>query len=480
MLKVKTINGWIQGVEGKREGNAVFLGVPYAEAPSGALRFAPPLPVEPWDGVRDCGRMSPAPVQSLRPEDKFDVAEAGCLTLNIYTPAQSGDERLPVLFWIYGGAFRGGANADPEFDGEAFASLGAVVVVINYRVSALGFFSTKETERRIGCAVNAGTLDQIAALKWVKANIEAFGGDANRVTIFGQSAGGVSVRMLLTSPMTKGLFSGAIVQSGGGLNEADLVRPKEEFQQLCAECLAHAGWTEEDLFTRDAREVTATLEKSAREVLAGRELALFQPFIDGVTLYEVPGKAIARGEWQDVPVICGTMAGDSWMFSRKVRGEVTDKACFRGFALSTGQPWARRALELRRRPLYVYFMDRTQPPREQRGYSHGAPPFGASTPHGTEIAYLFGTLPVRGLAHTEFDYQLADQLRRYWVNFAVTGDPNGEGLPQWPEYTEPERLSLHIGDEGIHAENLIQNEAEERVVTYTMEHPGMLCSLEGF
>jgi len=354
------------------------------------------------------------------------------------------------------------------------------VVVINYRVSALGFFSTKETERRIGCAANAGTLDQIAALKWVKANIAAFGGDANRVTIFGQSAGGVSVRMLLTSPLAKGLFSGAIVQSGGGLNEADLVRPKEEFQQLCAECLVHAGWTEDDLFTRDAREVTATLEKSAREVLAGRELALFQPFIDGVTLYEVPGKAIARGEWQDVPVICGTMAGDSWMFSRKVRGEVTDKACFRGFALSTGQPWARRALELGRRPLYVYFMDRIQPPREQRGYSHGAPPFGASTPHGTEVAYLFGTLPVRGLAHTELDYALSAQMAWDWVNFATTGDPNGAGLPEWPTYTEPKRLSLHIGDEGIHAENLIQNEAEERVVTYTMEHPGMLCSLEGF
>lgn len=226
--------------------------------------------------------------------------------------------------------------------------------------------------------------------------------------------------------------------------------------------------------------MTEVLEKAAHALLAGKELALFQPFVDGVTLTDVPGASVARGEWQDVPVICGTMAGDSWMFSRKVRGEAPDPRCFRGFALSTGQPWGRRALELGRRPIRIYFMDRTQPTKEDKTYTHGAPPFGASTPHGTEIAYLFGTLPVRAQGHTEFDYALADQMRRYWVNFAASGDPNGAGLPEWPAYTDPDRLSLHIGDEGIRAQNLIQNDIEERVQTYTMEHPGILCSLERF
>lgn len=480
MYTVNTKAGKVRGIAGRMNGNTVYLGVPYAEVPIGAQRFTPPQPLKPWDGVRECNRMSPASMQLLRPGDTFAVAEEGCLTLNIFTPAKTREERLPVLFWIFGGAFKGGTNSDPEFDGEAFAKKGAVVVSINYRVTTLGFFSTKETERRTGCAVNAGLLDQIVALQWVQENIAAFGGDPDRVTIFGQSAGGVSVRMLLVSPLAKGLFSRAIVQSGGGLNEADLVRPKDEYQQLCSDCLAHVGWTEDDVFTRNAHEVTEVLEKAAHELLAGRELALFQPFVDGVTLTDVPGVSIARGEWQDVPIICGTMAGDSWMFSRKVRADVTDKACFRGFALSTGQPWARRALELGRNPIRVYFMDRTQPPKEQRSYTHGAPPFGATTPHGSEIAYLFGTLAIRGLAHTEFDYELSEQLQQYWVNFAATGDPNGVGLPAWPEYTEPERLSLHIGDEGIHAENLVQNKTEERVVTFTMEHPGMLCSLEGF
>ena len=184
--------------------------------------------------------------------------------------------------------------------------------------------------------------------------------------------------------------------------------------------------------------MTEVLEKAAHALLAGKELALFQPFVDGVTLTDVPGASVARGEWQDVPVICGTMAGDSWMFSRKVRGEAPDPRCFRGFALSTGQPWGRRALELGRRPIRIYFMDRTQPTKEDKTYTHGAPPFGASTPHGTEIAYLFGTLPVRAQGHTEFDYALADQMRRYWVNFAASGDPNGAGLPEWPAYTDPE------------------------------------------
>lgn len=470
--------GRAKGTAGRDPAITVFRGVPYAKPPVGELRFRPPAEPEGWEGIRTFDSFSRPCIQSGRPgEGEMETAE-DCLTLNIYTPAASEEEHLPVMFWIYGGAFRGGSGADPEFDGEALSSRGAVVVTFNYRCSALGFFSTKELEQRTGSAGNLGFLDQIAALRWVRTNIAAFGGDPQRVTVFGQSAGGISVRMLLTSPLAKGLFSRAVVQSGGGLNEADPVRTKDEFQELCRQCLDVLGWTVDDLLCRDAREMQAKLEEAAHEVLAGKELALFQPFLDGVSLTQVPGKAIARGKYADVPVICGTVAGDSWMFSRKVREQVEDPACFRGFSLSPSQSWGRRQLELGRSPIYTYYMDRRQPPREMH-FLRGAPPFGVFAPHGTEIAYVFGTLAARDQAHTAWDYQISEQMQQYWVNFAATGDPNGLDLPEWPAYTRT-RQTLHIGDESITAENVIQNRMEERVITYTMEHPGLLESLEGF
>ena len=470
--------GRAEGIPGKDPAITVFRGVPYAKPPVGELRFRPPAEPEGWEGIRTFDSFSRPCIQSGRPgEGEMETAE-DCLTLNIYTPAASEEERLPVMFWIYGGAFRGGNGADPEFDGEALSSRGDVVVTFNYRCSALGFFSTKELEQRTGSAGNLGFLDQIAALRWVRTNIAAFGGDPQRVTVFGQSAGGISVRMLLTSPLAKGLFSRAVVQSGGGLNEADPVRTKDEFQELCRQCLDVLGWTVDDLLCRDAQEMQARLEEAAHEVLAGKELALFQPFLDGVSLTQVPGKAIARGKYADVPVICGTVAGDSWMFSRKVREQVEDPACFRGFSLSPSQSWGRRQLGLGRSPIYTYYMDRRQPPREMH-FHRGAPPFGDFAPHSTEIAYVFGTLAVRNQAHTTWDYQISEQLQRYWVNFAATGNPNGPNLPEWPAFTQTHQ-TLHIGDERIAAEDVVQNRLEDRVVTYTMEHPGMLETLDNF
>ena len=477
LRQAETSCGRAEGIEGKNPEITVFRGVPYAKPPVGKRRFCPPVEPEGWEGIQTFDTFSKACIQSKWPGNGTETSE-DCLTLNIFTPAASAEERLPVLFWIYGGAFRGGSGASPEFDGEMLASKGAIVVTFNYRCTALGFFSTKALEERLGAGVNLGLLDQIAALRWVQKNIAAFGGDRSRVTVFGQSAGGISVRMLLTSPLARGLFSRAIVQSGGGLNEADPVRTKEEFQLLCQQCMDSLGWTVEDLLCRDAEEIKEKLEAAAREVLAGREVALFQPFLDGVSLIEVPGKAIARGEYADVPIICGTVAGDSWMFSRKVREQIEDPACFRGFSLSPSQSWGRRQLELDRASIYTYYMDRKQPPREMH-FRRGAPPYGDFAPHGTEIAYVFGTLAARGQAYAEWDYQISEQMQRYWVNFAATGDPNGPELPVWPAFTES-RQTLHIGDEGISAEDAVQNPTEDRVITYTMEHPGLLEFLEGF
>lgn len=476
---VKTAYGYVKGVPGQRAGNTVFKKIPFAKPPIGALRFVAPQPPEPWDGMLNCDTFSAACIQGRRSPGDFAISE-DCLYLNIYTPAQTGGERLPVLFWIYGGVFQGGRSFDPEYNGEALAEKGAVVVTINYRCNLFGFFSTKELEEQTGFAGNAGLLDQIMALKWVQENIAAFGGDPARVLVFGYSAGGVSGRMLLASPPARGLFSRVVVESGGGLNEADAVRPKEEFQALCQECLDSLGWSLKDLLQKDAETVFEKMTGAARNILDRlHELALFQPFIDGLTLPDVPGKCIARGEIAEVPVICGTVAGDSWMFSRKVRGQISGENYFRGFALSPSQSWGRRQLELGRAPIYTYYMDRTQPTDNQAYYRHGKPPYGASTPHGTEVLYVFGTLDASGHSYGEFDYRLSGQLQDYWLNFARTGNPNGEGLPHWPPF-DKSHLTLHIGDAGIQAENVVLTPEEERVVTYTMEHSGMLESLEGF
>lgn len=478
MEQVKTNYGLVKGLRGERAGNTIYLGIPFARASVGELRFRPPQEPDCWEGIRLCDSASPACIQRKR-GDAIPETSEDCLYLNVYTPARSEMDRLPVMVWIYGGAFAGGWASNPEFDGEALAEKGAVVVTINYRCSLFGFFSTRELERRTGFAGNLGLLDQMAALRWIQGNIAAFGGDPQRVTVFGQSAGGISVRMLLVSPLSGGLFHRAIVESGGGLNEADLVRSKEEFQRLCQQCLDLAGWDTGRLLSAGADEALETLEDSAHRLLEGRELALFQPFVDGVTLLDVPGKSIACGESMDIPVICGTVAGDSWMFSRKVRKDVPGDAYFRGFAISPSQSWARAHLALGRRPIYTYYMDRTQPPRELPFYRHGTPPFGASTPHGTEIAYVFGTLAVRKQAHTPYDARISEIMQAYWRNFAATGNPNGGGLPDWPPYEANTHFTMHIGDTDICAENIVCNDEEERVVIHTIRQPGMLESLDG-
>ena len=482
MEKVLTAYGPALG--SVRDGYTAFLGIPFAEAPVGALRFAPPQEAKAWTGERVFDRFGPAPVQTQRPDETpIDMSE-DCLYLNVYTPAESPCERLPVLFWIYGGGFARGSAADPEFDGAAICRGGAILVTANYRANIFGFFAHPEQKKRFGSSLNLGTLDQLAALRWVKDNIAAFGGDPDRITVFGQSAGGVSVRMLLTSPLAEGLFSRAIVQSGGGLNEADPFLTEDEYAGFCAQCMDALGWSYEDMMTRDAKEICAATEKAAMQVVGGFRPGFFQPFIDGVTVTEVPGKLIARGEYADVPVLCGSVAGDSWMFSRLVREQLGDNiSLLRGFALSPSQAWARHAVRTGRRPLHTYFFDRTQPKQSAGFMRHGAPLFGGDTPHSSELPYIFGTLKSKeDLRHIQFDpedFALSELMTACWVNFAATGDPNGEGLPDWPAYTEDAPLTMHFGDGVTAAENVVLTEDENRAVEHTIRCPGMLDSVEG-
>lgn len=480
LLKVKTNCGVVTGKQGNNPAVSDFLGIPFAKPPVGGLRFAAPQPAEPWEGERACTEFGPSCIQWDPPGGKltYPISE-DCLYLNVYTPASSAGEKLPVMFWIYGGGFTGGSTEDPEMNGEHLCEKGVVVVSATYRCGMMGFMALPELEKKKGRVVNAGILDQIAALRWVQENISAFGGDPERVLIFGQSAGGMSVRMLLTSPLTQGLFSRAVVHSGGGLNEADPIRPKQEFMALCQKTMEHLGWTYEDLMTRDALEVNDKMMHAVKEVATDDEVGYFQPFIDEYSITEVPGKLISKGEYWNIPIICGTVAGDSWMFSRKVKHLLPDVAYLRGLSYAASQAWAQWQVKKGRTPIYTYYMDRKQPPRPM-GFKRGGPPFGANTPHSSDIAYVFGNLAVRMRPYESLDYAMSDAMMTYWANFAKSGDPNGEGMPNWPKYTAETPVAMHFSNTGWQAENIVLSRKEERTLEYTQEYPGLLTSLDGF
>ena len=480
LLSTRTVYGTVTGVAGGGGKYTVFKGIPYARPPVGALRFAPPQKPESWEGERLCGSFSPAPMQLRRNGGDYEMSE-DCLYLNIWTPAEAAGEGLPVLFWIFGGGFSFGYGHEPTYDGAAICAEGCILVTINYRVNVFGFFNTPELEERHGGARCCGTLDQIAALDWVRENISAFGGDPDNILVFGQSAGGISTRMLLTSPLTKGKIARAVVHSGGGLNEADLIRPKEEFTRMCVDTLRYVGWTFEDVMKADAQEVLDRMKSGVREMMADNDLAYFQPFVDGYALTDVPGVHIWNGAYPDIPIMCGTVAGDAWMFTRKVLPELRgNRSWLRAFSFSPGVAWGRHNAALGRAPIYTWYMDRPQPPREFKYMTHGKPPFGAETPHSSELPYLFGTLGVVDDRYTDDDYALADTIRAYWINFAKTGDPNGALLPEWPRFTKETPLSMRFGAAEPRAENLITDGEEERVIAFCEAHPGMLTDLNGF
>jgi len=478
LLTAKTNEGTVRGFAREGAAHTAFLGVPFARPPVGKLRFAPPEKPEPRTTELLCSAFSAACIQQPRPGARQGDFSEDCLYLNVYTPAQSADDRLPVMFWIYGGGFSGGSAGSPEFDGAAICDRGAVLVTVNYRCGPLGFFSLPELEDERGFSGNFGILDQIAALTWVKENIAAFGGDPGRVTVFGQSAGGISARILLVSPKGRSLFQRAVVQSGGGLIEADPVRPKDEFTALCRDSMQAAGLTYRELTESDPFELNERLETAVRERMTGHEVGYFQPSLDGVTLTGVPGALIARGEYGCADIICGTVAGDSWMFSRKVIGELGgNEAYYRAFSFSAGLVWARRAAALGR-PIRTFYMDRTQP--EGGRPSRMRPHYGAATPHGSDIPYIFGTPGARGNDWTAYDRELSAAMTQYWTNFAARGDPNGPGLPVWDSYTKESPLAMHFGDGGYACGELVHDPQEERLLAWLEEHPGMLTSMEGF
>ncbi len=477
MKQRKTVYGLVEGLD---LGSCVaFLGVPFAAPPVGERRFAPPEACLPWEGVRACTAFAPACIQTRKKQTRqnsdtgkkprfmgnvIENTSEDCLYLNVWTPCADTDKKAPVMVWFHGGGFANGATSEPEFDGKSLCEHGVVVVTAAYRCGALGFFAHPAL-RHNGASGNWGLLDQIAALRWVQENITAFGGDRDRVTVFGQSGGAMSIKFLLTSALARGLFHRAILQSGGGIVAADPCREQAEMEALCQEAMDRMGLTVEDLRTMDAQELSQSLNDSATDVIQGKELFPFQPCMDGAVLRSSPEKAVLDGAYpDDIDLICGDVSGDAWMFSRKLRPILGDRAeLMQCFAMAPFLSWAENASRLGKKPLYTYYFERT------------VPRFGGA-PHSADLAYVFGTQS--DPSYTELDREYSQLMQAYWTNFAKTGDPNGEGLPLWPKCTHEARLSMHISDVAFRSEQL-SSPSLDKVIAYVLRHPGMADTTDG-
>jgi para-nitrobenzyl esterase len=466
-------------VSGAREGSlAVFRGMPYAAPPTGENRWRAPLPAASWRGVRDALNFAPACPQNPRPsrlipDGDLTISE-DCLYLNVWTPAGSLREQLPVMVWIHGGGFNNGSAASPVSSGEHLASRVVVVVSLSYRLGAFGFLAhpALTAESRDRTSGNYGLLDLIAGLDWVRDNIAAFGGDPGNITIFGESAGGIAVSMLAASPRARGLFHRAISQSGGsfappriagegGTNVPPLAVAERRgvalFEQIGAASPAAAR----------AVPVERILEAAGPPVQEN----LFWPVLDGIVIPDDQYLLYGAGRYNDVPILVGTNEdegalfiprADAASFTAMVRAGYGDHAdqvlaayparddrealqssrdLFRdaGFAWST---WAWALLQSRSggSPAYVYYFSHRPPYPEAPAYAD----WGAA--HAMDVPYVFGNLEAWPLRWRDSDRALSDVMIGYWTNFAKTGDPNGLGLPHWPRFSEGQQLVLDLSD----------------------------------
>lgn len=447
---VKVTGGMVQGTV--EDELTVYRGIPFAAPPVGDLRWMAPQPVKPWTDVLETTRFAPSPIQGGNPPSG---KSEDCLYLNIWTPAKSADKKVPVLVWIYGGGFAGGTTADPTCSGEQLANKGVVLVSIAYRVGPLGFLAHPELseENPNHVSGNYGLLDMVAGLQWVKDNIAAVGGDPDKVTIFGESAGGIAVSMLCASPRAEGLFHGAISQSGGSFGPARATTyPGENMKTLSMaekEGLAFA--------VSAGVESLAELRKiPADQLPSGRGWPIVDGWVipdDQYTLYEA-------GKFNDTPILVGYNSDEGLSFggaatpeahieSVKERygpfaerllkvypvGEQTIPKTARdlmrdaAFGWQTWS-WARLQAEKGQSKAYLYYFD------QHPDYPADSPQADHGSPHGMDVAYVFHHINAESPRTSKSDLAISDAMATYWTNFAKQGHPNGEGAPEWPAFSD--------------------------------------------
>ena len=418
----------------------VYKGIPYVAPPTGDLRWQAPQPGPHWTAPRAATAFGPIcpqhPTEGMLVRANLPQSE-DCLTLNVWSPP--GAKNLPVMVWIHGGGFTQGASSVPLFDGAALARRGVVLVSFNYRLGRLGFFPHPALTD-----ANFGLLDQIAALQWVKRNIAAFGGAQHNVTIFGESAGGVAVQMLMTSPLAKGLFARAISESGG------LFGATTRIDDARKGALDYAA-------KLNAKDLTALRAASVADILKVDDDD-DGPVLDGKVLLEDPRDAFAAGHQAAIPFLAGSNSNEGAMLgtntdwvTKSFGDRIGDirKALYQDdpdplfgqhlfadrFMAGPTDQLARAASS--RAPTYVYnfgFLNARARMRNETGVAHGG-----------EMVFIFGFGPLAAFAPPQ-DTGMSNTMQRYWTNFARTGDPNGDGLPVWPRFSGSHPQTLVIDD----------------------------------
>ncbi len=474
---VETSLGLLQG--GRSGEVHVFKGIPYAQPPLGRLRFAPPLPPSPWVGVREAGAFSAAAMQNTSSVDRMlgskppEMSE-DCLTLNVWTVGLD-DARRPVMVWIHGGSFLSGSGRAPWYDGSAFALNGEVVVVtINYRLGALGFLHLAPFDDELASSGNAGLLDQVAALRWVRDNIAGFGGNPDNVTLFGESAGAMGIGALLACAPAQGLFHKAILQSGAADNVIDAHEASRVTRQLLDALGLDAGRGVVERLRGVPCEAILDAQADVRALHLQTGMP-WRPVLDGSVINHEPLDAIGRGDSAPVRLLVGTNLDEVRFFTLfdQQTNQLTDdtliERCDKRLGNGSGAPlveqyraarpqlsapqvWA--AIETDRifRLPAIELLDRHA--RHQNGsfgylFTWATPAFGGSLGacHVLEVPFVFDNLHqpgVKGLCGpvTPAMQQLAANLHAAWTAFAHSGDPNHPDIPTWSGWGESRRPSM--------------------------------------
>ena len=463
---VRTEEGLLQGIPGEDPAVRAYLGVPFAQPPIGPLRWRAPQPAARWDGVRQAARFAAVCTQPARSgvsallptAPRLTPPSEDCLYLNVWTAATSGDARLPVMVYLPGGGFTTGGGSGLVFDGEALARKGVVVVTANYRLGVLGFLAHPEltAESGHGASGNYGLMDQFEALRWVQRNIAAFGGDPARVTIFGQSAGSVSVLYQMVSPLGAGLFHRAIGQSGGLRPGPMMSRARAEEAGLAVARAVHAS------SLADLRAIPAADLLKASSGTG--------PILDGWVIREEPEETLRARRHNAVPLLIGSNSEESNVLLRSPVPAATYEADARaqygaeadtflslypgGSEAQAKQSQARAFDDRYAWGMWAWAHHHATAPggRAYLYYFTRRPPADAPIPgaaHDAELYYVFHNLRLFRQQWAEWDRRLEDALSSYWVNFAKTGDPNAAGLPVWPAYTTALRDRVLVVGDGV-------------------------------
>jgi para-nitrobenzyl esterase len=503
--RIKTANGVLESTAAPKDGVRTFKGIPFAQPPVGDLRWREPQPVKNWTGTRNADQFGPRCMQRTSAGADYWFRSNGmsedCLYLNVWTPAKSSTERLPVLVYIFGGGFQNGDGSEPRYDGESMARRGMVAVSVNYRTNIFGFFVhpelIKESPRH--AAGNYGLLDQVAALQWVRKNIAAFGGDPARVTIAGESAGSISVSALMVSPLSRDLIAGAIGESGAAISTLP-PQPLAAAEQNGLKFAAAAG-------VHTLAALRAMTAEQIQGAVAKAQGVRFSTAMDGYFLSKTLTESFEAGEQAKVPLLAGSNTQEQAPRSvlsaddptpealanaiRRFYGEKADPV-LKVYAANTTDAvyeaaahlasarfisygtwkWTELQMKTGGKPVYRYRYARPRPaylgmpgqptpaaPAAGRGGNAGAGPGAQQLPaprgavHSAEIQYAMGNLDLdKRYTWEPADYEVSRTMQSYFVNFIKTGNPNGPGLPEWPAYRPDNNYQQMRIDVKSHAE----------------------------